>query len=232
MIPVPLPDHAPAVVADRAGERDLVRGALARDPEAIRSIMRRYNRRLFRVARSILRDDSEAEDALQESYLRAFSHLGEFRGDAALSTWLSRIVINESLGRLRKLRASTVSLDALPKSEADIIAFPAQARQDDPERTMAQREIMRLVERAIDDLPEIFRTVLVARMVEGMSIEETAELLSIRPETVKTRLFRARELLREQIDRQLDPVVFDAFPFPGRRCERVFERVVGRLCPA
>lgn len=232
MIPVPLPDHAPAAVDDRAGERDLVRGALARDPEAIRSIMRRYNRRLFRVARSILRDDSEAEDALQESYLRAFSHLGEFRGDAALSTWLSRIVINESLGRLRKPRASTVSLDALPKSEADIIAFPAQARQDDPERTMAQREIMRLVERAIDDLPEIFRTVLVARMVEGMSIEETSELLSIRPETVKTRLFRARELLREQIDRQLDPVLFDAFPFAGRRCERVVERVVGRLCPA
>jgi RNA polymerase sigma-70 factor (ECF subfamily) len=212
-------------------DADLVRRAVARDPDAVRSLMRKYNRRLFRVARSILRNDTDAEEVLQDSYLRAFAHLGEFRGDAALSTWLSRIVINEALGRLRRPRASTVSLDALPASAADIIVFPSNVRQDDPERTMAQREILQLVERAIDDLPDTFRTVLVARQIEGMSVEETAELLSIKPETVKTRLFRARELLRVQIDRQIDPVLFEAFPFAGRRCDRVIELVMRRLFP-
>lgn len=213
-------------------DADLVRRAVARDPDAVRSLMRKYNRRLFRVARSILRNDTDAEEVLQDSYLRAFAHLGEFRGEAALSTWLSRIVINEALGRLRRLQAPTVSLDALPASVADIIVFPSNARQDDPERTMAQREILQLVERAIDNLPDTFRTVLVARQIEGMSVEETAELLSIKPETVKTRLFRARELLREQIDRQIDPVLFDAFPFAGRRCDRVIELVMSRLYPS
>lgn len=212
-------------------DADLVRRAVARDPDAVRSIMRKYNRRLFRVARSILRNDTDAEEVLQDSYLRAFAHLGEFRGEAALSTWLSRIVINEALGRLRRPQASTVSLDALPTSVADIIVFPSNVRQDDPERTMAQREILQLVERAIDNLPDSFRTVLVARQIEGMSVEETAELLSIKPETVKTRLFRARELLREQIDRQIDPVLFEAFPFAGRRCDRVIELVMSRLYP-
>jgi RNA polymerase sigma-70 factor (ECF subfamily) len=225
-----MPQHqaAPAP-AEPASDGELVDRALARDRGAIRAIMQKYNRRLFRMARSILRDDADAEDVLQEAYFRAFTHLDSFRGDAAFSTWLSRIVINEALGRLRKPQAAGVSLDALPQSVADIILFPLNADSDDPERTMAQREVVRIVERGIDDLPDIFRTVLVARLVEGLSIEETAELLSIKPETVKTRLFRARELLREQVDRQIDPVLFDAFPVAGRRCERVVELVLQRL---
>jgi RNA polymerase sigma-70 factor (ECF subfamily) len=231
------PDHAKHALATAeavpvaaiAVEGDLVRRALARDPAAIRAIMQTHNRRLFRIARSILRDDAEAEDVLQDAYVRAFGHLADFRGEAALSTWLSRIVINEALGRLRRPRAATVSLDDMPRPAADILLFPLNAGQRDPEQAMAQREILQLVERAIDKLPEAFRTVLVARMVEGMSIEETADLLSIKPETVKTRLFRARELLREQIDRQVDPVLFDAFPFAGRRCDRMVDVVLGRL---
>lgn len=210
-------------------DSDLIRLALASDRDAIRSIMRKYNRRLFRIARSIVRDDTDAEDVLQNAYIRAFTHLSEFRGEAALSTWLSRIVVNEALGHLRKPRESAISLDALSTAGADIIVFPTDGGQNDPERAMAQREILRFVEHAIDNLPEAFRTVLVARLVEGMSIEETADLLSIKPETVKTRLFRARELLREQIDNQIDPVLFDAFPFAGPRCERVVELVMRRL---
>lgn len=221
--------RAKQATAEAAADSDLVERALARDSDAIRSIMQKYNRRLFRLARSILRDDAEAEDVLQESYIRAFNRLDTFRGDAALSTWLSRIVINEALGRLRKARAPTIPLDALPRATADIILFPSNAGQNDPERTMAQREILQFVERAIDNLPDAFRTVLMARLVEGMSIEETADLLSIRPETVKTRLFRAREKLREQVDRQIDPVLFDAFPFAGRRCKRAIGLVLHRL---
>jgi RNA polymerase sigma-70 factor (ECF subfamily) len=221
--------HGAPAIAEPASDSELVERALARDRGAIRSIMQKYNRRLFRMARSILRDDAEAEDVLQEAYFRAFTHLDTFRGESALSTWLSRIVINEALARRRKPQAAGVSLDALPQSVADIILFPLNADSDDPERTMAQREVVRIVERGIDDLPDIFRTVLVARLVEGLSVEETAELLAIKPETVKTRLFRARELLREQIDRQIDPVLFNAFPFAGRRCERVVELVLERL---
>ena len=221
--------HVKQEIAGAASDSELIARTLAGDPNAFRSIMQKYNRRLFRIARSILRDDSEVEDVLQDSYVRAFTHLRDFRGDAALATWLSRIVMNEALGRLRKPRESSVSLDALPGSAADIIVFPLNAGQNDPERTVAQHEILRFVERAIDNLPPAFRAVLIARLVEGMSIEETADLLSIRPERVKTRLFRARELLREQIDRQIDPVLFDAFPFAGRRCERVIELVMRRL---
>lgn len=224
-----MPHRHAKQVTEVADDGDLVRRVVAGEAGAFRAIMRKHNQRLFRVARSILRDDSEAEDVLQESYVRAFAHLHEFRGDAALSTWLSRIVINEALGRLRKSRQASVSLDALPPSTADIITFPLNNGQDDPERSMAQREILRLVEGAIDDLPETFRAVLVARLVEGMSVEETADLLSIKRETVKTRLFRARELLREQIDRQVDPILFDAFPFAGRRCARVTDLVMRRL---
>jgi RNA polymerase sigma-70 factor (ECF subfamily) len=222
-------NRAQQAASETAADSELIRLALAGDREAIRSMMRKYNRRLFRIARSIVRDDTDAEDVLQNAYIRAFTHLREFRGDAALSTWLSRIVMNEALGHLRKPRECTVSLDALSTAGAELIVFPTDGGPNDPERAMAQREILRFVERAIDNLPEAFRTVLMARLVEGMSIEETAELLSIKPETVKTRLFRARELLREQIDKRIDPVLFDAFPFAGPRCERVVELVMRRL---
>jgi RNA polymerase sigma-70 factor (ECF subfamily) len=224
-----LHDPVRPAAAGPADDDELVRRAVARDAAAVRAIMQKHNRRLFRLARSILRDDGEVEDVLQESYVRAFSHIAEFRGGAALSTWLSRIVINEALGRLRRRRGGEVSLDSVSAPAADIILFPRNDPEHDPERTMAQREILRIVEQAIDALPDIFRTVLVARLVEGLSVEETADLLSLRAETVKTRLFRARQMLREHIDSRIDPVLFDAFPFAGIRCERVIERVIGDL---
>ncbi len=167
---------------------------------------------------------------MQEAYIRAFTHLESFRGDSSLSTWLSRIVINEALGRLRTQRPS-VDLAAFeePRAAAEIIPFPLASKLDDPERTMAQRQLLQLVEQATDNLPDVYRVVFTARVIEGMSVEDTAEVLGLRPETVKTRLHRARRLVREQLDRQIGPVLMDAFPFAGQRCERMTETVMRRL---
>jgi RNA polymerase sigma-70 factor (ECF subfamily) len=216
-----------AVPSDDA---ELVRRARARDSAAFRTIVERHNRRLYRIARSILRNDSEAEDAVQEAYVNALTHLGGFRGDSSLATWLSRITMNEALGRLRRKR-SAMDLETFEaqRTEAQIIKFPQTVTSDDPERTMAQREILQLVERATDNLPEIFRIVFMTRVIEGMSVEETAGLLGLQPETVKTRLHRARRLVREELDKQIGPVLMDAFPFAGRRCERMTNAVLQRL---
>jgi RNA polymerase sigma-70 factor (ECF subfamily) len=207
----------------------LVRRALARDEAAVRSIMQANNRRLYRLARGILRNDAEAEDVVQDTYVRAFTHLEQFRGDSSLSTWLSRIAMNESLGRLRRQRPG-VEWSELEKStpQAQIIPFPLVS-SDDPEKSMAQREIQQVVEHAIDELPEPFRLVFITRVIEGMNVEETAELLGLKPETVKTRLHRARNLLRDNVERKIGPVVMEAFPFAGRRCERLTESVLQRL---
>jgi RNA polymerase sigma-70 factor (ECF subfamily) len=222
-------NKATAVVVTPS-DAELVRRALARDGSAFRAIMKTHNQRLYRLARGIVRNDSEAEDIVQEGYVRAFSHLDGFRGDSTLATWLSRIVINEALGRLRKRRrAVEISMSDDPVLEAKVIQFPLKANKDDPERTMAQRQILQFVERATDDLPDLYRTVFVARVIEGLSIDETAELLGIKPETVKTRLFRARNLLRKQLDAQIGPVLLDAFPFAGKRCERLTVAVLKRL---
>jgi RNA polymerase sigma-70 factor, ECF subfamily len=184
---------------------------------------------LFRIARSILSNDDEAEDAVQAAYARAFTNLSAFRGEARISTWLGRIVVNEALGRTRRERPS-VPIDALkPIPAAEIISFPLANLSSDPERSMAQQQIRHIVERAIDELPEGFRTVLVARLVEGMSVEDTAELLGLRPETVKTRLFRARALLRNSLEQRLGRVLREAFPFAGDRCQRIADRVVAAL---
>ncbi len=219
-----------AALAGVPGDMELVRRALARDATAFRAIMKTHNQRLYRLARGIVRNDGEAEDIVQEGYVRAFTHLEGFRGDCALATWLSRIVINEALGRLRRRRrALEQSMSDDPAIEAKIIQFPLNTPNDDPERTMAQRQILQFVERATDNLPDVYRTVFVARVIEGLSIEETSELLGIKAETVKTRLHRARNLIRKQLDDQIGPVLLDAFPFAGQRCERLTVAVLGRL---
>jgi len=213
----------------RLYDAELVRHALNRDAEAFRIIMQRHNQRLYRIARSVLRNSVEAEDAVQEAYAAAFSHLASYRGESPLAAWLSRIVMNEALGRLRRKPgpADFAPLEAV--WEAEIIPFPSSAPQDDPERTMAQRQILQLVETATDALPEVYRVVFMIRVIEGMSVEETARLLGIKPETVKTRLHRARQLVRDQLNKQIGPVLMDAFPFAGRRCERLTTGVLKRL---
>jgi RNA polymerase sigma-70 factor, ECF subfamily len=210
-------------------DTELVRRALARDPDAFRCIMQRHNRRLYRIARSVLRDNADAEDVVQEAYVAAFNHLTTYRGESSLAAWLSRIAMNEALGRLRRKRTAGNFTALEEVTEGAIIQFPLLARNDDPERTMAQRQILQLVEKAMDALPDAFRVVFVTRVIEGMSVEETAELLCIKPETVKTRLHRARQLLRDQLDKQIGPVLLNAFPFAGRRCRRVTAAVLTRL---
>ena len=220
-----MPATMPGVAEAFSSDLLLVQRSLARDAGAFRTIIKTYNQRLYRIARGILRNDAEAEDVVQEAYVRAFANLAAFRGDASLATWLSRIVINEALGRLRKRRR----IVAMPENpEAQVIRFPLNP-SDDPERTMAQRQILALVERATDSLPDIYRMVFVARVIEGLSMEETADLLGVRPETIKTRLHRARSLLRKALDDEIGPVLLDAFPFAGRRCERLTKAVMGRL---
>ncbi|VIO73460.1 ECF RNA polymerase sigma factor SigW [Bradyrhizobium ivorense] len=212
-----------------AADTELVRRALARDEAAVRAIMQANNRRLFRLARGILRNDSEAEDVVQDTYVRAFTHLDQFRGESSLSTWLSRIAMNEALGRVRR-RPASVEWSELRQGghEAQIIQFPLSSA-DDPERSMAQREIQHVVEHAIDELPEAFRLVFITRVIEGMNVEETADILDLKPETVKTRLHRARAMLRDNVERKIGPIVLEAFPFAGRRCERLTEAVLKRL---
>jgi RNA polymerase sigma-70 factor (ECF subfamily) len=212
-------------------DEDLMNLARARDETAVRAITTRYNRRLFRIARSILRNDAEAEDVVQETYVRAFTGLDMFRGDAAFGTWITRIALNESLGRLRR-RRPTVDWETYGenRTQAEIINFPASAAIDDPETTMAQNEVRAVLEQTIDELPDAFRAVFVARIVEGMSVDETADLFGLQPQTVKTRLHRARLLLREGLDKQLGPALTSSFPFDGRRCDRMTENVVRRIC--
>jgi RNA polymerase sigma-70 factor (ECF subfamily) len=224
-----MPEYA--VQPTAADEAELVERARRSEHAAIRLIIKQQNRRLYRIARSIVRDDSDAEDVLQEAYVRAFGNLDAFRGEARIGTWLARIVINEALACLRRRRRS-VDIDRLDENavlEAQIIAFPNASHELDPETTMAQREIRALFEHAIDELPKAFRAVLVARLVEGMSVEETAELFGILPQTVKTRLHRARALLKRKMEQHIGPVLGGVFPFAGRRCNRLTENVLTQL---
>jgi RNA polymerase sigma-70 factor (ECF subfamily) len=216
-----LPAADPASLA----EPELVALARAGDRGAFRAIMTRCNQRLFRVARAVVRDEAEAEDVLQEAYARAFSAIAGFRGEAGIATWLTKIVLNEARGRLRR-RRPTVELDQL--DTAEVVAFPGP-RSENPEADAARAQIRRLLERAVDELPEPFRLVFVLREVEELSAEETALQLGLKVETVKTRLHRARRRLREALDAQLADVMVGAYPFLGSRCERITARVLDRL---
>jgi len=224
------PKLAPDTDLATLDDAELARRARVRDDGAFRAIMQRHNRRLYRIVRGILRNDHEAEDVVQEAYVRAFTHLEGFRGDSSLGTWLARIAMNEALGRLRHDRATVdVATAEARQSQAQIIKFPLATTSDNPEQTMAQRQILQLVERATDNLPEIYRIVFITRVIEGMDVEETADLLGLKPQTVKTRLHRARLLVREQLDKQIGPVLMDAFPFAGRRCARMTDAVMKRI---
>jgi len=195
--------------------------------------MRRYNGRLFRVARTILKDEAEAEDALQEAYLEAYRHIRDFRGSAQIATWLTRIVINQALMRVRKQKRDPVVVPIAQAYEAPEGGIDASGVNDvvdesgeSPPSAMLRAEIRNVLERKIDELPVAFRTVFVMREVEDMTVQETAECLSIPEATVRTRLFRARALLRAAIARDMDLAVLDVFHFAGERCDRIVETVL------
>jgi len=196
------------------------------DREAFRAIMQRCNQRLFRVARAVVGSDDEAEDVLQEAYLRAFAGIQQFRGESSLTTWLTAITLNEARGRLR-LRRPTTDLDMM--DDTRVIPFPGHAEALDPEQEAARSGTRRLLERAIDGLPGEFRIVFMLREIEGCSVEETAAQLALNPQTVRTRLFRARQLLRAELEKTLSSGMMGVFPFLGPRCTRITERVLARL---
>jgi RNA polymerase sigma factor (sigma-70 family) len=212
-------------------EADLARRTAAGDTAAFELLMRQHNGRLFRVARAILKSDEDAEDALQDAYLVAFRRIGEFRGDARLGTWLTRIVINQSLMRLRKHRRDrvVVSFSDPRRDDEPSEMDPVDQQAEPPSTTTLRAEIRHILERRIDELPVAFRTVFIMRDVEDMSVDETAASLSIPPATVRTRLFRARTLLRESLARDIDSATTDVFRFAGARCDRIVERVMSKI---
>lgn len=193
------------------------------DAQAFEGIMRRYNQRLFRVARSILHNETEAEDAVQEAWLRAFTHMDKLQDTNRLGGWLSRIAANEALDRLRR-RGPALPDDAEALSER-IAAPGASAPLPTPEAEERRREARNLIEQAVDRLPENFRMVFVLRAVEELTIEETAQILAIPRDTVKTRLHRANKLLREDLKGVLEATLPDVFGFDGARCDRIVARV-------
>ena len=219
----------PTPTLERMSERELIGLACGGSGAAFGEIMRRNNQRLFRAARGVIGTDWEAEEVVQDAYVSAFRALGTFREEAALATWLTRIVINEAQGRLRGRRETLPLSDLDDKTMGDIIQFPGRAINVDPERQAALGEIRILLEDAIDALPAAFREVFILRQVEGLSTEETAHVLSIEPETVKTRLHRARTRLQQALQDQLAPALKDTFPFEGERCQRLTRAVLQRL---
>ena len=226
--------QGPAELASFTDGR-LIERVRAGDAVAFELIMRRYNQRLFRMARSILRNGSEAEDVVQDSYVRAYEKIGDFIGPAGFSAWLGRIVVNEALGRLRT-RGRVISLDDYgdgPGNGADIRRIETiKTQQPDPERLAVNSELRRLLENAIDALPDDFRVVFVLRAVEGLSVVETAEYLSIRPETVKTRFHRARRHLQDNLGAQFETLMPSTFAFAGEHCDRIVAAVLERLEPS
>jgi len=218
----------PATFEARAGEdtdEALVQRARARDGAAFELLMRRHNQRVYRVVRSLLRDADEIEDVIQQAYLQAFLHLDQFGGNARWSTWVCRIAINEALARIRQ-RGRFVSIDAA--SEEAMAAF-SKGPGDDRERKAAGREFGGMVEQAIDGLPDIYRSVLILREVEGMTTEETATVLGVEVDVVKTRLHRARASLRAAIENRVGEQMQNAFTFGNERCDRVVAAVLAKL---
>lgn len=206
-------------------EMEIARRIARGDERALQLLMRRHNQKLHRTARSILRDDAEAEDAVQDAYLHAWRAIGSFRGDAKLSTWLVRIVVNEAVGRLRKRarRAEVIHLNGISAPDGEEMTPPELSEQG-----AVRSEARRLLEAKIDELPDAFRTVFVLRAVEELTVEEAAQSLGIPEATVRTRFFRARSLLREGLASEIDLTLGDAFAFDGERCDRIVAGVLAR----
>lgn len=189
-------------------------------------IMRRYNQRLYRVARAILHDDSEAEDVMQEAYVRAYTHLDQFAGRSAFSTWLTRIAVHEALSRLRS-RNRHPQVDV---TEYDgEISMKITGRVPDPEQNASTAQLKEFLEEAVLNLPESYRTVIMLRDIEELSTSETAEVLELTEENVKVRLHRGHGMIRNWLFERIGSNAKEAFPFMGARCDRVVHEVFNRL---
>ena len=219
---VPTVPAVEAIPDAAIADADVVARVLAGDTALFELLMLRYNRLLFRLARGIVRDDDEARDVVQAAYVRAYYHLDQFRGPAGFKAWLARIAVNEALGRVRR---APESVDA---EEKHVRGLPDLATIE-PENAASSRDLLRILQAAIDRLPEEFRQVFMLRGVEQLSIAETAELLEIKPATVKTRFHRARRMLQELLHRKLDDVARDTFPLGGQNCDAIVGTVLARI---
>jgi len=222
-----------AAAPRRDGEAALIAAAQGGDAAAFEAIMRAHNRLLFRTARAILRNEADAEEIVQEAYLKAFLNLDRFAGEARIETWLVKIAVNEALARLRRRMPATAverTTEAQMSARGDI-HIPAVTPRPaaSPEAAAAQGEVRRLLEAAIDALPQAQRTVFVLRAVEEFSTEDTADCLGIPADTVKTRLHRAKLQLRRSLQRSAAAALADSFPFAGARCDRIVAAVLMRL---
>lgn len=203
-------------------DEHVVERVLAGETGLYEIIMRRYNQRLYRIARAIVRDDSEAEDVMQDAYVRAYQHLDQFAGRSAFSTWLTKIAVHEALARVKR-RSRSESLDS-PHQNGDPAVNP-MTKAPNPEQSTSAREVRQILEEALLELPEAYRAVLMLRDVEELSTSETAEALSLSEENVKVRLHRGRAILRKHLAARISGTTKEVFPFMGARCDRVVRRV-------
>lgn len=208
-------------------DEEIVARVRAGDTRLYEGLMRRYNQRLFRTIRSVIASDAEAEDVLQETWVRAFEHLDQFAGRAAFSTWVTKIGLYEAFARVRKGKRVT----ALENEDGEIMAEARHGTTDpdDPEKQAIRGELGRALQSAVDRLPEAYRSVFVLREVERLSTQETAECLSLSEQAVKTRLHRSRALLRRDLEEWMSPALAEAYAFLGARCDRVVDGVMRRI---
>lgn len=222
MVHLDQPGTRPAIPTGLS-DADVVRRVLGGEPALFEVLMRRYNQRVFRATRSVLRGDDESEDAMQQAWLSAYSHLGQFQGTASFSTWVTRIALNEALGRAGRGSHLTSMEELLEGHEA------MRSKMQDPEGRAADRELGRMMEEAIDSLPDLYRSVFVLREVEGMSTADAAVALGVSAEAVKIRLHRARLLLRDRLYARAGSAAQGAFAFLGWRCDRMVASVTARI---
>jgi RNA polymerase sigma-70 factor (ECF subfamily) len=224
-------DRAAALAsASTLSDAEIVKRVRAGERALFEILMRRHNQRLYRAARAVVKDESEVEDVKQQAYINAFTHLDQFEERAQFSTWLTRIALNEAFGRRRKMRLSASMTEAPAEGEdqgevMETITSP----QPDPERQAYAQELHRVLEQAVDTLPETYRTVFMLRDIEGLSTSETAEGLGLGDEAVKTRLHRARAMIRRAVTARIGDVAAGAFQFHAPRCDRVVSAVFARM---
>ena len=213
-------ETAPASQPAPLTDEEIVERILMGETALFELLMRRYNQRLYRITRAIVRDEGEAEDVTQDAYVRAFEHLDQFAGRARFSTWLTRIAVHEASARLRR-RGRQIDIEESMPTLASVAAGPEQRAVD--------HELGQAIEAAVDALPEVYGSVFMLREVEGLSTAETAACLDITAETVKTRLHRARALLRNHINARIGAAIRETFHFAGARCDRTVAAVMARI---
>jgi RNA polymerase sigma-70 factor, ECF subfamily len=215
----------------KLSDLDLAHMCAARDRGAVRHVVTANNQRLFRTAWSILKHRAEAEEAVQSAYMSAFAKIGSFEGRSSLSTWLTRIVVNEALGRRRaeQRRRSHLEQEGVAVLDTYRETMMRGSETDAPDVTVAREQIRRLIEKAVGDLPDVFRTVFVLREIEGLSVEDTSAIVGVPIATVKTRLFRGRRRLQEMLAPEMAALLTGTFPFAGADCAAMTERVLESL---